>query len=237
MPANCNARAGIRTPTPLQAEDFKSNESTDTGLVAPQTKPIARAGRKAPLSVTDSNRQNAATPHATWVRMSDAVDLTGYSAEVLELIGAPVNGQFPVETIRQLAQEPYTGPLPVIPPERPLFMARECLVYAIRRPDVDEVKIGITRDLPGRLYDLQSSHGVPLVVVFTLRGDSTREKEIHRLLRPEHMHREMFRISPRVADWLDRQAKGIPERRADPPAWLRRAVRENAKKRKAGVPL
>jgi hypothetical protein len=105
------------------------------------------------------------------------------------------------------------------PPSRP-FTARErevaaipqmddtrfAYLYAIRRRDTREVKIGITADPAGRLGTLQTAHGEPLELAFALPCDSRTEAEVHRRFAASRKIGEWFAESPELIAWMEEQA-------------------------------
>ncbi len=76
----------------------------------------------------------------------------------------------------------------------------ESVVYFIS--DGQRVKIGVTRDLPGRLKKLQTGNPLPLTVVKTVIGDQTEEYDLHQRFATYRLHGEWFRREGALADYL-----------------------------------
>lgn len=83
-------------------------------------------------------------------------------------------------------------------------------LYAIRRRDTHEVKIGITCDPRSRLGVLQSANGEPLELVFALPCDSRAEADVQRRFGSSRKLGEWFAETPELLAWLDEQAAIAP---------------------------
>jgi hypothetical protein len=77
------------------------------------------------------------------------------------------------------------------------------LVYVIRRADTQELKIGITRFLPGRLAMLQTAHAVPLQVVCAFFANRETEQALHERFAAHRMLGEWFHECEAIAEWID----------------------------------
>lgn len=78
-------------------------------------------------------------------------------------------------------------------------------VYVMRRDGLDEVKIGITRNVKMRRRDIQCAHGARVRVLLHFRAQKCVERELHFILDHERKLGEWFRHSPRLQRWVERQ--------------------------------
>lgn len=76
----------------------------------------------------------------------------------------------------------------------------ESVVYFIS--DGHRVKIGVTRDLPGRLRKLQTGNSRPLSIVRTVIGDQTEETDMHERFAAYRLQGEWFRNEGDLASYL-----------------------------------
>lgn len=90
---------------------------------------------------------------------------------------------------------PVPGPLNKVPH-----------IYAIRRADIGEVKIGVSRDPVRRLWDLQVAHGAPLELVLCVVGAEAGEKALHAQFGADRLLGEWFRESPAITAWIAENA-------------------------------
>ena len=91
-------------------------------------------------------------------------------------------------------------------PANPYSGNRVQYVYAIRRPDIGEVKIGITVNPVARLTGLQGAHGAPLEMVLCLPGTEADEKALHARFHADQLLGEWFRESPAITAWITEHA-------------------------------
>ena len=87
---------------------------------------------------------------------------------------------------------------------------RACRIYALLRADVAEVKLGISRNVPGRVAELQKAHGARLTLLGTWPGGRERERRVHNKWADLRLIGEWFRYTPELALWITEQ---IDERR------------------------
>lgn len=78
----------------------------------------------------------------------------------------------------------------------------ESQVYAIRRADTREVKIGISTNPIRRLRDLQSAHGERLELLLTFPGGVHTEYELHERFSAHRKRGEWFHESPEITAWI-----------------------------------
>lgn len=84
-------------------------------------------------------------------------------------------------------------------------------VYFIRPIGKDgPVKIGCSELPVDRLSYLMSWSPVPLEVVATTPGDHKLERRIHGIFAADHSHREWFRCSPQLIEFIAKIAAGAP---------------------------
>lgn len=76
----------------------------------------------------------------------------------------------------------------------------ESVVYFIT--DGRRVKIGVTRDLPGRLRKLQTGNPLTLTVVKTVIGDQNEEYDLHQRFAAYRLNGEWFRREGTLANYL-----------------------------------
>lgn len=79
-------------------------------------------------------------------------------------------------------------------------------IYAIRRPDTREVKIGISVDPIDRLGCLQIAHGAPLELVACFPGSAMDEEALHRRFAQYRLIGEWFREEPPITAWIEANA-------------------------------
>ena len=76
-------------------------------------------------------------------------------------------------------------------------------VYAIRRADTKEVKIGTSNSPPDRLELLQTAHGAPLELVAYFRGNVGDEGELHKRFTAHRKLGEWFHEAPEITAWIE----------------------------------
>jgi hypothetical protein len=72
---------------------------------------------------------------------------------------------------------------------------RSLLVYAILRPDTQQVKIGIAVDVQARMEALQTASACKLELIGIIEGGRQRELALHRQFAALHIRGEWFRAS------------------------------------------
>lgn len=75
-------------------------------------------------------------------------------------------------------------------------------VYFIRRPDTQQIKIGISTDLPKRLYTLQAANGSPLELLGSILGGGEEEFMVHQAFADCRLLGEWFRETPRLMAFI-----------------------------------
>lgn len=103
-------------------------------------------------------------------------------------------------------------PCPTLEPFRPA-RGRVVSVYVVRPTGTNEVKIGITTKLDRRIRALQHANGRQLETLVTFEGGRGEEAFLHAAFQQERLHGEWFSLTPRLADWIDRQKKHCTPRR------------------------
>jgi hypothetical protein len=88
-------------------------------------------------------------------------------------------------------------------------------VYAIRRRDTREIKIGVATDPYRRISGLQCAHGEPLELSLVLpchghMGLPIREREIHQRFAPWRKQREWFEECDEILAWMESESAMIP---------------------------
>ena len=78
----------------------------------------------------------------------------------------------------------------------------QSVVYFVRPQNSPRVKIGVTTNLKQRISDLQGANHSPLVVLLVLAGDSCLEADLHSRFRRHRMHREWFRLSDEIKQFI-----------------------------------
>jgi hypothetical protein len=87
-----------------------------------------------------------------------------------------------------------------------LVMAGECYVYAIEC--ADQVKIGKAMDVSERFASLQTGSPFDLVLLGSVRGPKSLEREIHKWAAADRKRGEWFAKSERVMRLVDRIKAG-----------------------------
>lgn len=82
--------------------------------------------------------------------------------------------------------------------EQPARVAKLDRVYFIQNTADLSIKIGTSKDVPGRLESLQTSTAATLVLLATTEGDRELETLFHSVLREHHIRGEWFRPHPDV---------------------------------------
>jgi hypothetical protein len=72
------------------------------------------------------------------------------------------------------------------------------LLYVIQAGELPAVKIGMTRDLPQRINDIQTYNPAPVRCLTVMPGGSGLESMLHYQLRPLRMHGEWFRLTDEI---------------------------------------
>lgn len=88
-------------------------------------------------------------------------------------------------------------------PPRKLGPFPPCYVYAIRRRDTREVKLGVSIEPARRLRAIQTAHGAPLEMVIVGVGGATVEQEIHRRFAAHRKLGEWFHEAPEITAWIE----------------------------------
>jgi len=91
-------------------------------------------------------------------------------------------------------------------------------VYFIQDETLCFVKIGSAADPAHRLIDLQVGSPSKLVLLATIDGGVTEEKELHKKFAEYRDHGEWFRPGPKLMAYLLDLAQSQPETVAGPPA-------------------
>jgi hypothetical protein len=76
------------------------------------------------------------------------------------------------------------------------------VIYFIHDHTLDMVKVGITRNIGGRLRSLKSNTPSDVSLIGSVHGSLELEKVLHRFLTPFHHRREWFRAPPKVVEFL-----------------------------------
>lgn len=77
------------------------------------------------------------------------------------------------------------------------------MIYFLQTGDGRAVKIGLTENVQTRQRDLQSANPYPLVLLATMPGGLTKERELHRRFQAGRITGEWFRYStPGLADFI-----------------------------------
>jgi len=128
------------------------------------------------------------------------------SARLEQVFGAPafvMPRRWPTARVLERLSS-HDWPVPVFDHEdRPAARAR--VVYVVRRPGMDEAKIGVAKHLARRLRSLQAGHGRALEVVLSFGGGEREEAELHWYFRRDRLLGEWFTLSQRMLDWIRRQ--------------------------------
>lgn len=78
-----------------------------------------------------------------------------------------------------------------------------CHVYAIRRADTREVKIGISTNPVRRLRDLQSNHARKLELLLAFPGMVEHEVALHTRFKAHRLRGEWFDEVPEITTWIE----------------------------------
>lgn len=79
-------------------------------------------------------------------------------------------------------------------------------IYVVLRRDTNEVKIGISRNVPSRVAALQNASGAPLELLVSFPGDLATERDIHRRFSEHRRGGEWFTYAHEVRAWVEQQA-------------------------------
>jgi hypothetical protein len=85
-------------------------------------------------------------------------------------------------------------------------------VYFIRSGDA--VKIGMSKDVPGRLRTLRTMSPLPLELLGVIPGGRDEEAQLHRDWAPERLHGEWFKATPDLLGHIEGIC--VAARRQDP---------------------
>jgi DNA-binding XRE family transcriptional regulator len=77
-------------------------------------------------------------------------------------------------------------------------MTHPCYVYFVQAGDGGNIKIGISRNVRGRLSKMQTDAGVHLTLMGLCEGDETLEQSLHRELEKFRVTGEWFSPAPEV---------------------------------------
>jgi hypothetical protein len=115
-------------------------------------------------------------------------------------IEAVVTGTVSLEAAHAKVVAGYFGP------SKTAFLPRRIgplYLYAIRRPDAHEVKIGISRDVAARLMMLQRHHGSPLELAAIWEAGRDYEAAMHERFASARKLGEWFHETPEITAWID----------------------------------
>lgn len=87
----------------------------------------------------------------------------------------------------------------------------ECQVYAMRRPDTHEIKIGISTNPFRRLRDIQACHGRKLELLVVFPGTVFDEVALHERFKAHRLRGEWFNEAPEITSWIAERRR-IPRR-------------------------
>jgi hypothetical protein len=77
------------------------------------------------------------------------------------------------------------------------------LVYFIKDPQTNLVKIGYSKNVLTRLEELRYQHGKNLSILFLRSGNRREEKRMHQVFAASRVHGEWFSFDPAMVDYAE----------------------------------